>query len=286
MPQRLPFLVRIVLATERARCAVEHLQALLSEEILWAWTRPREREVIGRILYSKMDCYLPGGWIFEEGLLNWERLAFATPPFPPTGRILLGGAGGGRELHGLCGMGFDVVAFEPCERLCEGARQVVSAYPKSTVVCASYGDLVTAAEQRTGPLAAYILNTSFDAVLFGLGSFTHVLPESDRQALLHATRMVAPKAPLLFSFISRSQGAEKGRLDRLRPPIRRLFELLRAPSARRPGDRFFSDTGFAHALTLDEVRTVADQAGYRIVYGRQGNASRPHVIPHVLLMPQ
>jgi hypothetical protein len=279
MPQRLPLLIRTALAAERIRRTVEHLQLLLSEEVLWAWTPPRQREAINQIVYSGKDTYLPGGSIFEEGLLEWERIAFATPPFPPSGRILLGGAGGGRELHGLCGMGFDVVAFEPSERLCEGGRQIVSAYPKSTVVRASYEDLVTAAEQRTGPLAAHVLNISFDAVFFGLASFNYIFTESDRQALLRATRSIAPKAPLLFSFVP--QSTETGRLDRLRPAIRSLFAFLKAPSPRCPGDSFTSHTGFIHNLTLAEVRAAADRSGYRIIYCCQGNP--PHV---ALLMPQ
>jgi hypothetical protein len=279
MPRRLPLLIRTALAAERIRRTVEHLHLLLSEEVLWAWTPPRQREAINQIVYSGKDIYLPGGSIFEEGLLEWERIAFTAPPFPPSGRILLGGAGGGRELHGLCGMGFDVVAFEPSERLCEGARQIVSAYPKSTVVRASYVDLVTAAEQRTGPLAAHVLNTVFDAVLFGLASFNYIFTESDRQALLRATRSIAPKAPLLFSFVP--QSTESGRLDRLRPAIRSLFALLRAPSPRCPGDSFTSHTGFIHNLTLSEVRAAADRSGYRIAYCRQGNP--PHV---ALLIPQ
>jgi hypothetical protein len=283
MPQRLPLLIRIALASERFRCTVERLQRLLSEEVLWAWTGPQQREAINRVVYSGKEMYLPGGRIFEEGLLDRERIAFATPPFPPSGRILLGGAGGGRELHALCGMGYDVMAFDPCEQLCEGARQVVSGYPKSTVVCASYADLVTAAEQRSGPLAAHVLNTSFDAVLFGLRSFNYVFTDLDREALLRATRTIAPKAPLLFTFVVRPQGAENGRLDRLRAPLRRLFKLVKAPSARRPGDRFMLGSGFIHALTHDEVRTVADQTGYRIVYYRQGDTNLNH---HALLMPQ
>ena len=42
------------------------------------------------------------------------------------------------------------------------------------------------------------------------------------------------------------------------------------------------ENGFIHYLTLDEIRTVADRSGYRIVYCRQ--ETTPH--PHALLMPQ
>ena len=282
MPRQLPILVRIALASERVRCTVEHLQRLLSEEVLWAWTSPPQRELVNRTVYSGKDNYLPGGWIFEVGLFDWEQAAFATPPFPTGGRILLGGAGAGRELVQLCRRGFDVVAFEPSERLYECARQIVSPYSKSTVVRASYGDLVTAAERGTGPLAAHVLGDSFDAVLFGLASFNYVCPEADRQALLRATRAIAPKSPLLLSFLSRRPDEETGTLDRLRQPLRRLFELLKAPGARCPGDRIMLENGFIHYLTLDEIRTAADHSGYRIAYCIQGNTPQPHA----LLMPQ
>jgi hypothetical protein len=275
---RLPRLVRIALASERARRGLEYLQILLSEEILWAWTRPPQREAVNRSLYSRQDRYLRGGWIFDEGLSAWERAAFTTPPFPARGKILLGGAGGGRELLSLCGMGFDVVAFEPSERLCAGAQEIVSAYPNSTVVRASYEDLIRSAEQGTGPLADYVLGASFDAVIFGLASFSYLFTEAERQALLRATRRIAPTAPVLFSFLL--QSGETSKFDRIRPAIRRMFRLLNAPGARLTGDRFHSDTGFIHALTAGDVRTVAERSGYRTVYCRLED------FPHALLIPE
>jgi hypothetical protein len=180
-------------------------------------------------------------------------------------------------------LGYDVVAFEPCERLCQGAREIVAAYPKSSVVRASYGDLITAAEQGSGPLAASVLHTSFDAVLLGRVSLNYLLTESDRRALLRVVHTIAPKAPVLFGFRSRRWNEENGRLDRLRLPIRRLFELLKAPASRHSGDRFSLGAGFIHDLTFEEVQTVAEHAGYRMVYCRQGNAN-PY--SYALLAPQ
>ena len=249
--------------------------------MLWAWFGPQRREAVNQIICGRAGTYLPGGATFERGLFDWERRAITEPPFPPAGRILLGGAGGGRELVQLCRMGFDVVAFEPSGQLCEGARRAVSSSPNSAVVRASYRDLVTAAQEHTGPLAAHVLDASFDAVLFGWTSFDYVFTELDRQDLLCATRMIAPKAPLLLSF-SMLRDAENGRLDRLRPGIRRVCALLGSPSARHPGDVFWPWVGFIHLTSQGELEAAAAGSGYRILYFRPFSA----LYPHALLMPQ
>lgn len=277
---RLPPLVRISFAAERVLNAAARLHTLFWDEVLWAWFGPQRREAINRIIWGRANSYLPGGNTFERGLFEWERLAIAKPPFPQAGRILLGGAGGGRELVQLCRRGFDVVAFEP-SGLCDGARQAVSSFPNSVVVQASYRDLVTAAQEHTGPLASHVLNASFDAVLFGWQSFDYVLTELDRHELLCATRTLAPKAPLLLSSWM-VRDAENGRLDCLRPPIRRICELLGAPSARRPGDVFWPCGGFLHLMSQGELEAAADGSGYRILDFRPSAVS----YPHAMLMPQ
>jgi hypothetical protein len=278
---RLPPLVRISLAAERVLNAATSLHALFWDEVLWAWTRPPQREAINQIIWGRRTGYLPGGFTFGTGLSDWERRAITEPPFPKSGRILLGGAGGGRELIPLCRRGFDVVAFEPSE-LCEGARQAISSFPNSAVIRASYRDLVTAAQEHTGPLASHVLGTSFDAVLFGWQSFDYVFTESDRRDLLCATRTIAPKAPLLLSFWM-VQGAENGKLDRLRPRIRQICQMLGAPSARSPGEVFWPWAGFMrHLVSQSELEAAANGSGYRILYFRPSLAS----YPHAMLMPQ
>ncbi len=284
MPPRLPLLVRLALATERILCTLTYLHALFWGEALWAWFGPRQRETINRalaqIVWGATADYLPGGSAFELGLFDWEFHAIAEPPFPQSGRILLGGAGGGRELIQLCRRGFDVVAFEPSERLCEGARQAISPFPGSIVVQASYHDLVTAARERTGPLAAHILNTSFDAVFFGWSSFNFAFTDMACRDLLNATRLVAPLAPLSLSF-GTVPGLEDGGLDRLRPPIRRICRLLGARADRAQGDEF-SQGGFAHYFSLGEFEAAAGDSGYRIHH------IRPVIMPYhcAILTPQ
>ncbi len=114
--------------------------AIIRDEMLWAWTLPESRERANRAIFGHARTYYPGGSTFERGLFDWERAAITSPPFPPSGRILLGGAGAGRELAGLCKMGYKVLAFEPSAALAEAAVAVAAPYPESKVICASYRD--------------------------------------------------------------------------------------------------------------------------------------------------
>jgi hypothetical protein len=278
MSPRSPLLIRASLAADRVLTTAAYLHYLFWEETLWAWTQADRRDAANQLIYGNRETFLPGGATFEGGLYDWEEACIHTPPFPQTGRILLGGAGGGRELSQLCKRGFHVVAFEPCERYFHGASQVVSEYPGSSVICASYADLVAAVTDRSGPLAGAILNQSFDAVLFGWGSINYVLSEPDRLALLRAVLAIAPKAPLLLSF-NYPLSSENGRLDCVRPALKRLFKSLGAPSSRSPGDHFRSWTGFFHGLTEDDLVSLAAGSGYRVVSAKGG------LCPHALLEP-
>src|SRR5262245_833316 len=119
MNGRLPLLVQAFLLQDRLLSALLRGAAMVRDETLWAWTSPRLREEVNRLIYARRRTFAPGGSAFERGLFDWERAATGAPPFPASGRILLGGAGGGRELAELCRIGYDVVAFEPAPALAE-----------------------------------------------------------------------------------------------------------------------------------------------------------------------
>ncbi len=275
-----PLLIRAALAAERIHSALLHLHEIFRDETLCAWFDPPRRAAINQRIYGAQEAafYLPGGTYFARGLFDWERCAFTEPPFPRAGRVLLGAAGGGREMLALCKMGFDVVAFEPSE-LCEGARQVAASFPNSVAVQASYEDLIETAERRTGPLAAHVLGVSFDAVVLGWTSFSN-FAASDRADLFRATRAIAPKAPLFASFFPGS--AEDGRLDGVRPFLRRIYAWLGAPATRGSGDAFFARAGFIHFVSKSEVEALARAAGYRVLYYRDWGLN----CPCAMLLPE
>jgi hypothetical protein len=229
---------------------------MLRDEVMWAWTPPPYRDAINRLSYGFQSTWKPGGAFFVDGLSDWEARAIAEPPFPRTGRLLLPAAGGGRELAVLCRMGYQVVAFEPSPRLYEGLRTVGCA--RCVKVRASFADLA-----RPGPLTPHLAG-GFDGVIIGLASFNHILTEEERVGMLASVRAVAPDAPVLLSFVIKER--EQGRVDRLRPPLRRVFRLLGAPGKAVDGDVFWRS--FSHIINRDELESTVRSAGYRMSWLR------------------
>ena len=277
MKEKAPLLVRALLLLDRVMSALWRASAMIRDETLWAWTSQPDRERTNRAIYTRSKTYFPGGATFAEGLFDWERAAITSSFFPPSGRILLGAAGGGRELAGLCKIGYEVVAFEPTPALAEAARAVASPYPESRVVFASFADIVLAARNGSGPLAPHVCGREFHGVIFGWTSFSYVWRE-ERDALLKALRVLAPRAPILISYLGAGHSSE-GRLGRIRRWFRRLLRFTGAPALAAPGDGFQPWMGFFQTLTPEEVQSLADRTGYQPVYVKGPPT------PHALFVP-
>ena len=271
-------MVRAVLAVDRVMSAIWRAWGMVREEALWAWTSQGGRERTNRATYSRLNTYSPGGASFREGLFEWELAALTSPHFPRSGRILLGAAGGGRELAELCQRGYEVVAFEPAPALAEAAGAVAAPYPASRVIAASFADVVQAVENGSGSLAPHVCGKEFHAVILGWTSFSYVWRE-ERVPLLQALRSLAPRAPVLLSYMVNADEFE-GRLGKLRPGLRRLLRLTGARALAQPGDGFHPWSGFFQMLTPAEVQAVARRAGYQVAYVKGSPA------PHALLVPE
>lgn len=230
------------------------------DELLCALVPPARRDQLTSWMYATQTTFLEGGSDFNAGLHDWETRIVESPLFPRKGRILLGAAGGGREMVPLAERGYDLVAFEPSP-LYEGARDVAAPFPNVRVIRASYADLVSAVESGAGPLAEDVAET-FDAVILGWGSLSHVTSAEDRTSLLRAIQRIAPKGPVVFSFF-RPPRAHAGRLERLRRGVQWLLQPLGA----RVGSqlRFSMTFGFVRPLELDDVQALAASAGYHLL---------------------
>lgn len=275
---QVPFWVKALLAVDRATLRLDSLRDGLRDELLLAWIPQEERAGLTAAVYASQQTYFPGGHRFRSGLFPWEKKAFDSPLFPRSGRVLVGAAGAGRELVALVERGFDVVAFDPCAPFAEAARGVADP-TKSTVIHASYGDLVAAAEGRGGPLASAVAG-AFDAVVLGWGSLSHVLPSSERTSLLRAVRTLAPTAPVLTSFaLLPDSAAPPESKGRVRDTLRRAFTALHAPGVSEAGDHFFVDGGFFAYLGSDEIVRLAWAAGYEVAHFEDTSYAHAILVP-------
>jgi len=262
----LPLWIRALLLLDRVPAPLARAIATVREEALLAWVAPAGRDALTIALFNRQPTYAPGGNTFKVGLFDWESELLAHPIVPHNGRVLLGGAGGGREMVALCKLGYEVVAFEPAAELVRAGASAVEALSGATIALASYSDFVSAVRGEGNALST-VVTSHYDMLILGWGSISHLMKDADRVAILHAMRSVAPNAPLLVSF-DEPAVLEKpgGALDRTRRILRRLFAVIGVPGRVRGGDRFVAWAGFFHESTAAEMEALARDAGYQVAF--------------------
>jgi len=218
----------------------------------------------------------PGSLAPDAGLFDWEKEWFARDLPAPPARLFVGAAGAGREIAVLRRQGYEADALEPSPGL--AARCAAVAAPGRTVV-ATYADLCRAIlDDGDGPAAVFAGRT-YDAVILGWGSLTHVLIEDERRRVLAAATRLAPTGPVLASFYDAVQVDERSvpdrRAARLGRGAGRLVGRRRRVPAAPPDIRFFGHVGFCHAYTRDELDGLAAAVGRTVVSseGKYGHAT-------------
>ncbi len=223
----------------------------------------------------------------DKGLFVWEQEWFAADLPRPPAKLLVGGAGSGREIVTLTAAGYQILAFDPAPQFVRHARGL--AHLGSTdFIEASYEDLVFGDTMRAGKLRTAIERFGvFDAVIFGWGSFTHIMDAATRARLLERLHPLCPIGPVLLSFWVRTEPDSrlaKGRAARLGAALGRAI----GPAAHQryvaeAGDIVTSQAGFGHFFTWAEIADLAAQCGYEVHLKSQDDARR--LYPHVTLRP-
>ena len=222
--------------------------------------------------YSRLDRYQAGA---VDGLFDWEQQAI-TAYFPaPPSRILIGGAGAGREALALADLGYEVIAFEPALCLLRGflkqpARNNLQVYR------GNYQSLPLLQPVREGAAAVDLRSLPpFDAAVFGYGSYSHLRSQQERVAALNRFRSLA-QGPILISFIDISPpGPSSSRNLSRKTTFHRL---------REPGNLFRLDLGFCNAVVEAEFAKECAEAGLRIAY--PFFRRQPYGSPHAVLLPE
>jgi hypothetical protein len=193
-----------------------------------------------------------------SGFFGWEK-SVLDQFFWRGSRILVAGAGGGREVLALRKAGFDAEGFECSAPLVRASEQIFDRLGESKYVTLCEPDRVP-----QGPRI-------YDGLVVGWTVYTHIPTKARRVAFLQAlSQRALPGCPLLISYFARQSSA---RDDVLVHRTARLWRFL-LRGRKEPlelGDRI-SYARYVRCFASDEVEAELRAAGFRSAhYGAEGD---------------
>jgi hypothetical protein len=268
---------RLILSSRAVDRAYRRFDGLRGR-LLAAYASDAVLDRFNDLVYADTSSYRPDSPGFRAYLFPWEEWVVKTFFPAPPARVLVGGAGGGREVFPLAEMGLTVVAFEPASELAEAMARSVSSETTIAVYRGSYDDLPHLLPAAPGLGGADLEELApFDAAVLGWGSFSHLRTHAQRVHALTCIGRVT-SGPILLSLIASRRpsaaGPRAARWKRLLPPRR---------TGREPGDLFSVNIGFYHAFDEAELRSLAREAELGISYINFDE--RDTNWPHAVLAP-
>lgn len=203
----------------------------------------------------------------HQGLWPWEANAIQTH-FKGEKRVLVAGAGGGREVIALANLGYDVTGFD-------------------------FSLYLTAACRRNAEKAGYTVKIleappdevpdglrDFDALLIGRGFYHHIPGHPRRIAFLRACRAtLKPGAPVILSdFYTRVPNSRF--YLRTQTLGNLLRKLQRSAESIELGD--WLSNCFQHAFTREEIEKEFLEAGLKLEYFAISPFSEDSRLAHVV----
>ncbi len=185
-----------------------------------------------------------------SGLGPWEEGAIAQH-FSGCRRILVAGAGAGREVIALARLGFDVVGFDGADDLVNAGRAHLAAAGLSATLLHARASLVP---EGLG---------QFDGLMIGRGFYHHIPGRDRRVAFLRAcARYLNENAAVLVgNFMLRSP--ERRGLRHTYTVANAINRLRRSRDRIEPGDVL--SYGFFHRFLPDEISEELNLAGMVLV---------------------
>jgi hypothetical protein len=201
---------------------------------------------------------------------DWEQHVIATFFPPPPARVLVGGAGMGREAFALAARGYSVVAFDRVPELVQGMR-AVRGNAAVEVRQGLYQDLPYL-QGENGDRIDLRTEQPFDAAVIGWGSFSNLLSDAARVETLRRFAEVT-RGPVLASFYATfwepADAPESGG---------RIRKWLRGRALRRGRARFLIGSGFNRLLTAEDAERVAKEAGLSVLDLQCRRDAQPYIV--------
>jgi hypothetical protein len=196
------------------------------------------------LAYGRRAGYRPDDRGARQGLFDWEREAIARTFPPAPARVLVGGAGGGREALALARMGYRVVAFDPARPLVEAMAAAHVDGPAVEALAGRYEDLPHLATVGSPPRPVDLgARPAFDAAVAGWGSLSHLRSDERRTATLRRLGELTA-GPILVSYIPQPTWV---------------------PDEPGAGGTFSPQIGYFRNLSADDVKRGAEAAGLEVI---------------------
>jgi hypothetical protein len=217
----------------------------------------------------------------ERGLWKWEQAWFNERLPKPPCRLLIGAAGTGREAVALSKSGYYIDALEPAPLAAKRCAEALG--DRGRVFVGRYEDLNRAIIDQKGGLLTEIASESYDAIILGWTSLSHVVDSIERKRLLQACRRLGTNAPVLASFwLKRTDDSveSNSRAKKAGSRFGSIVARFRGNRSRPFGETFGSVFGFAHIFTKKEIEELADCSQSSAVW----DSINDH--PHVTFVPK
>ena len=247
-------IIRLSTVVDRAARRFDQVRCV----VVTRWASPSVLDAYNDLAYERTPVYRAGTPHFRHTLFNWEAEAIAGAFPDPPGRLLIGGAGGGREAFALAARGYEVVAFEPSADLARSMVQHAPAGIRVEALIGRYEDLPSLRSAATGARVDLRLQGPFAAALLGWTSFSHLRTSTARIAALQGMGELT-SGPMVLSFYTRR--------PRHAPPSGLWHRVAEALGLRFTGDLFTPYVGFYHLSDPDELADEVRAAGLEIVQG-------------------
>lgn len=154
----------------------------------------KQHHTLGELFYSRQHFYWTDEWN-KRGLFDWEKRVVERS-FSECKKLLVAGAGGGREVIALRKLGFDVAGFESHPgfvRFANGLLEREGLVP----------DIRLAPWDHCPKI-----DGEYDGVIVGWGAYMHIRGREGRVRFLRELRdMVVMGSPILLSFYTTSENS-------------------------------------------------------------------------------
>lgn len=199
-----------------------------------------------------------------SGFLPWEA-PLVERYFQPGLRLLIAGAGAGREILALRKAGYEAEGFECSLPLIRAGQEIFDRLGERYDVVACAPDAVPA-----GP-------PDSDGLIVGWGAYTHIPTKARRVTFLQALKKRSvPGSPLILSFFTRNNRSMADNvLDHTATAVG--FVLRARKESFEAGDRL--EWGrYVHRFTRQELEAELTEAGFSPAYYGQDSDFSAHAV--------